>query len=39
MSMSTPSFQVGEEVAMRVYMNHQTYLRSVVKIQNIRATA
>ncbi len=29
-------FQVGEEVAMRVYLNHQTYFAFVVKIQNIR---
>lgn len=29
-------FQVGEEVAMRVYLNHQTYFPFVVKIQNIR---
>jgi hypothetical protein len=29
-------FQVGEEVAMRVYLNHQTYFPFVVKIQNVR---
>jgi hypothetical protein len=29
-------FSVGEEVAMRVYLNQQTYFPFVVKIQNIR---
>jgi hypothetical protein len=29
-------FSVGEEVAMRVYLNQQTYFTLVVKIQNIR---
>lgn len=29
-------FSVGEEVAMRVYLNQQTYFSFVVKIQNIR---
>ncbi|MBX3021559.1 MAG: PilZ domain-containing protein [Bdellovibrionales bacterium] len=29
-------FSVGEEVAMRVYLNHETYFSFVVKIQNIR---
>lgn len=29
-------FSVGEEVAMRVYLNQQTYFAFVVKIQNIR---
>jgi hypothetical protein len=32
----TGHFQVGEEVAMRVYLNHQTYFAFVVKIQNVR---
>ena len=30
-------FTVGEEVAMRVYLNQQTYFPFVVKIQNVRA--
>lgn len=30
-------FMVGEEVAMRVYLNQQTYFPFVVKIQNVRA--
>jgi hypothetical protein len=30
-------FRVGEEVAMRVYLNHQTYFPFVVKIVNVRA--
>ncbi len=29
-------FVVGEEVAMRVYLNHKTYFPFVVKIQNMR---
>lgn len=29
-------FSVGEEVAMRVYLNQQTYFSFVVKVQNIR---
>lgn len=29
-------FKVGEEVAMRVYLNHETYFPFVVKIQNLR---
>lgn len=29
-------FAVGEEVAMRVYLNHETYFPFVVKVQNIR---
>lgn len=29
-------FQVGEEVAMRVYLNHETYFSFVVKVQNMR---
>ena len=29
-------FVVGEEVAMRVYLNHETYFPFVVTIQNIR---
>lgn len=29
-------FAIGEEVAMRVYLNKQTYFPFVVKIQNIR---
>jgi len=29
-------FQVGEEVAMRVYLNHETYFAFVVKVQNLR---
>jgi len=28
-------FQVGEEVAMRVYLNHQTYFPFVVKIKHV----
>jgi hypothetical protein len=30
-------FAVGEEVAMRVYLNHQTYFPFVIRIQNIRS--
>jgi hypothetical protein len=30
-------FMAGEEVAMRVYLNHRTYFPFVVTIQNIRA--
>lgn len=29
-------FSVGEEIAMRVYLNQQTYFPFIVKIQNIR---
>ena len=29
-------FAVGEEVAMRVYLNHETYFPFVVKVQNLR---
>jgi hypothetical protein len=29
-------FVVGEEIAMRVYLNHQTYFPFVAKVQNIR---
>lgn len=29
-------FSVGEEVAMRVYLNHQTYFPFVVKVSNAR---
>ncbi len=29
-------FLVGEEVAMRLYLNHQTYFPFIVRIQNIR---
>lgn len=29
-------FAVGEEVAMRVYLNHETYFPFIVKVQNIR---
>lgn len=29
-------FQVGEEVAMRVYLNHETYFGFVVRVQNLR---
>jgi hypothetical protein len=29
-------FRTGEEVAMRVYLNHQTYFPFVVKIVNVR---
>lgn len=28
-------FQVGEEVAMRVYLNHQTYFPFIVKVKHI----
>lgn len=34
--MSFGQFQVGEEVAMRVYMNQSTYFPFVVKVQNVR---
>ena len=30
-------FALGEEVAMRVYLNHQTYFPFVLKVQNMRA--
>ncbi|MGE0529010.1 MAG: PilZ domain-containing protein [Bdellovibrionales bacterium] len=30
-------FAMGEEIAMRVYLNHKTYFPFVVKVQNIRA--
>ena len=30
-------FSVGEEIAMRVYLNQQTYFPFVVKVQNVRA--
>jgi len=33
---SAGHFVLGEEVAMRVYLNHQTYFPFVVTIQNIR---
>lgn len=29
-------FALDEEVAMRVYLNHQTYFKFIVKVQNIR---
>ncbi len=29
-------FRLGEEVAMRVYLNHKTYFPFVVRIQNVR---
>jgi hypothetical protein len=32
-------FQVGEEIAMRVYLNQQTYFPFVVTVQNIRGVA
>lgn len=32
-------FQLGEEVAMRVYLNQQTYFPFIAKIQNIRIIA
>jgi len=32
-------FRSGEEVAMRVYLNHQTYFPFVVKIVNVRTTS
>lgn len=32
-------FRSGEEVAMRVYLNHQTYFPFVVKIANVRTSA
>jgi hypothetical protein len=32
-------FAVGEEVAMRVYLNQQTYFPFVVRVQNIRGLA
>ena len=33
----TGHFSLNEEVAMRVYLNHQTYFPFLVTIQNIRA--
>lgn len=30
-------FMVNEEIAMRVYLNHQTYFPFVMKVQNVRA--
>jgi hypothetical protein len=30
-------FRVGEEVAMRVYLNHQTYFGFIAKVSNARA--
>lgn len=33
---NTGHFKVGEEVAMRVYLNHVTYFPFVVSVQNIR---
>lgn len=35
----TGHFMLGEEVAMRVYLNQQTYFPFVVTVQNIRAVA
>lgn len=35
-SESAGHFAVGEEVAMRVYLNQETYFSFVIKIQNIR---
>lgn len=29
-------FRIGEEVAMRVYLNHETYFPFIVRIQNLR---
>ncbi len=29
-------FALGEEVAMRVYLNHETYFSFIVKVQNVR---
>ncbi|PIS10272.1 MAG: PilZ domain-containing protein [Bdellovibrio sp. CG10_big_fil_rev_8_21_14_0_10_47_8] len=29
------NFQVGEEVAMRVYLNHQTYFPFIVKVRHV----
>jgi hypothetical protein len=29
-------FALGEDVAMRVYLNHQTYFGFVLKVQNVR---
>lgn len=31
------SFQVGEEIAVRVYLNHTTYFGFIVKVQNVRS--
>jgi hypothetical protein len=35
--MGAGHFAVGEEIAMRVYLNQQTYFPLTVKVQNIRA--
>ncbi len=32
-------FRVGEEIAMRVYLNHETYFGFIVKVQNVRGMA
>lgn len=32
-------FQVGEEVAMRVYLNHQTYFPFIVKVRHVTEIA
>lgn len=34
--MAAGHFAVGEEIAMRVYLNQQTYFPFVIKVQNIR---
>ncbi|MGE4132423.1 MAG: PilZ domain-containing protein [Bdellovibrionales bacterium] len=34
--MEAGHFLVGEEVAMRLYLNHETYFPFVIKIQNLR---
>ena len=36
MDVEAGHFAVGEEVAMRVYLNHETYFPFVVKVQNLR---
>lgn len=39
MDASKGSFAVGEEVAMRVYLNQQTYFPFIVRMQNARIVA
>ena len=37
LELSEGGFKVGEEVAMRVYLNHQTYFGFIAKVSNARA--
>ena len=39
MDMSSGHFRLGEEVAMRVYLNQNTYFPFVARIQNLRTVA